>query len=249
MIFYVGLDRPSDAQHFDRAFISVNTLRRRKSDFQVRDWIMDSGAFSEISTHGFYRQQVAEYAAQIRRWRACGNMVAAVAQDWMCEPWIVAKTGLTVREHQRLTVERFDALLDLDPGPILPVLQGFAPNDYRRHIEDYGDRLAPGAYVGVGSVCKRNGSPAAVFGVLDAILSMRPDLRLHGFGVKLTSLSYAAIRRALHSADSMAWSFSARKQGRNQHDWREAKRFEEKVAARGTRPIQGEFILEEGAWK
>jgi hypothetical protein len=29
----------------------------------------------------------------------------------------------------------------------------------------------------------------------------------------------------------MAWSFAARKQGRNAHDWREARRFEDRVVA------------------
>lgn len=55
---YVGLHQPSDAQHFDAAFVSVNRLRNRKSDFVVGDWIMDSGAFTEIATHGRYRESV-----------------------------------------------------------------------------------------------------------------------------------------------------------------------------------------------
>lgn len=32
-------------------FVSVNRLRNRKSDFRVRDWIMDSGAFTTIAKH------------------------------------------------------------------------------------------------------------------------------------------------------------------------------------------------------
>ena len=35
--------------------VSVNTLRKRKSDFLVEDWILDSGAFTEISKYGYYR--------------------------------------------------------------------------------------------------------------------------------------------------------------------------------------------------
>jgi hypothetical protein len=65
---------------------------------------------------------------------------------------------------------------------------------------------------------------------LSAIKAERPDLRLHGFGVKTTSLRVQAIRDLLWSADSMAWSFSARKQGRRANDWQEAKRFERAVA-------------------
>jgi hypothetical protein len=197
----------------------------------VRDWIMDSGAFTEIATHGHYRTTVEEYAALIRRWRTCGNMLAAVAQDFMCEPWIVEKTGLSVPEHQRLTIERFDALRAAigDEAPILPVLQGYTAAEYLRHLEAYGERLAPAMWVGVGSVCKRNANVREIEGILGAIGRMRPDLRLHGFGLKVTALQSVAVRDALYSADSMAWSYSARRHGRDANDWREAARFVERI--------------------
>lgn len=227
MRFFCGLHQPSDAKHFDACFVSVNRLRERKGPFVVGDWIMDSGAFTEISTHGTYRHSVAEYAAEIRRWAGNGRLLAAVAQDWMCEPWILAKTGLTVAEHQRLTVKRYDALLAEDVGGvyILPVLQGYAPAEYVAHLRLYGDRLKPGAWVGVGSVCKRNSNPRAVEAVLLAIAEERPDLQLHGFGLKASALRSALVFDLLMSADSMAWSYHARKQGRNANDWREAKRW------------------------
>jgi hypothetical protein len=38
-------------------------------------------------------------------------------------------------------------------------------------------------------------------------------------------LQSALVFDLLHTADSMAWSYSARKQGRNGNDWREAKRW------------------------
>ena len=96
---------------------------------------------------------------------------------------------------------------------IMPVLQGYAPADYASHVRQYGPRLAFGAYVGVGSVCKRNARPAEILAVLRAIHAERPDLRLHGFGVKKTSLRVQAIRDALYSADSMAWSYLRTKAG------------------------------------
>lgn len=242
MRFFTGLHQPSDAQHFDASFISVNRLRKRKGPFKVTDWIMDSGAFTEISTHGHYRHPVSEYAAQVRRWKDNGTLLAAVSQDWMCEPWIVEKTGLSVAEHQRLTVERYDALLAEATGVyILPVLQGFNPADYVSHIRQYGERLKPGAWVGVGSVCKRNGDPRAIEGVLLAIHAERPDLRLHGFGLKTTALSSGLVQRLLHTADSMAWSFAARISGRNGNCWREAKAWSDKIVQRPMqRPL---FIL------
>ncbi|MBX3610375.1 MAG: hypothetical protein KF871_10825 [Hydrogenophaga sp.] len=239
MKFFTGLHQPSDARHFDAAFVSVNRLRTRKAPMLAREWIMDSGAFTEISTHGRYRHGVAEYAAEIRRWatNGSGRLLAAVAQDWMCEAWIVEKTGLSVRDHQRLTVERYDDLLQQDTAGvyILPVLQGFAPGDYVEHIRMYGDRLTFQQWVGVGSVCKRNGDPRSVAAVLLAIKEARPDLRLHGFGLKTTALSDPLVRAQLATADSMAWSFHARKNGRNANDWREAVRWTDAI---GARPVQ-----------
>ena len=230
MRFFVGLHQPSDARHFNAVFVSVNRIRNRKSAFVVGDWIMDSGAFTEISTHGHYREPVAEYANQIRRWKSCGNLLAAVTQDYMCEAHILAKTGLTVADHQRLTIERYDALVAEDTGVyILPALQGWHPHEYVDHIRQYGNRLLHGAWVGVGGVCKRQGNINSIAGVLMAIHRERPDLRLHGFGVKTTALQSGLIQELLYTADSMAWSFAARKLGRNGNDWREARTWANRI--------------------
>lgn len=232
MEFYVGLPDAYMARHFDRAMVSVNRLSRRRSGFEAGRWMLDSGAFTELSTHGHYRAEVGEYAEQVNRWAECGELVAAVAQDYMCEPFIVAKTGLSVREHQTLTIERYDVLRPLVARTlVLPVLQGFDPLEYVDHIRAYGDRLRHRAWVGVGSVCKRNGNPAAILAVLGAIKGERPDLRLHGFGLKRTALAAPAVRALLFSADSMAWSYAARRQGRDQNSRLEAERFRLEVEA------------------
>lgn len=195
---------------------------------------MDSGAFTQILKHGGYTEGVEEYAEQVRRWSSNGTLLAAVAQDYMCEAHMLKITGMTIPDHQRLTVERYDALLTCDVGGvyILPVLQGYDPDDYVRHVAMYGDRLAPGAWVGVGSVCKRNGNPAAIVRVLQAIKNVRPDLRLHGFGLKSTALSSPHITALLHTSDSMAWSFAARREGRSPNDWREAKLYADRMHER-----------------
>lgn len=236
MMFYVGLHQPSDAKHFDRAFVSVNRIRGRRKAIGAGAWIMDSGAFTELSQHGAYRHSVEQYATEINRWADDPTLIAAVAQDYMCEPFIIAKTGLSVDEHQRRTIERYDDLRALvDPRIyIMPVLQGYAIADYLRHLEMYGDRLARGAYVGVGSICKRNTDITAIEEILTAIKRSRSDLRLHGFGLKTTALSSWVVRDCLHSADSMAWSFAARRQGRNANDWREAAAFINRITVKPT---------------
>lgn len=289
--FFTGLHQPSDAQHFDAAFVSVHRLRTRKSAFAVGDWIMDSGAFSTILSHGGYPHPVSEYAEQIRRWKGNGRLLAAVSQDWMCEPHMLKRTAFKdgaikpdpaklvrpmpdgvdvlvhevaddelleacpdlnseqVRDrialHQRLTIERYDALLEENTGVyIMPVLQGYAAAEYVAHLRAYGERLAPGAWVGVGSICKRNSNPWSIWKVLDRIKEERPDLQLHGFGLKTTSLEDRHIRELLATADSMAWSFAARREGRNPNDWREARAFGERIAERVAKSLspQGNLL-------
>jgi hypothetical protein len=158
-------------------------------------------------------------------------MVAAVSQDFMCEPFILERTGLTVADHQRLTIERYDAIRELAGSAtyVLPVLQGYRPSEYLDHLRQYGDRLAAGQWVGVGSVCKRNADLREVERVLVTVHRARPDLLLHGFGVKVTALRSSLVRGCLHSADSMAWSFAARREGRDQNDWREAAAYAARV--------------------
>jgi hypothetical protein len=230
MKFYVGMHMPSKADKVERAFVSVNVIKNRKSGFPVGDWIMDSGAFTTIAKYGYYPEPVKAYADQIRRWKNNGNLVAAVSQDYMCEDIMLKKTGLTIEDHQRLTIERYDALVAEETGVyIMPVLQGYSPQSYIDHIKQYGERLGPGAYVGVGSVCKRNSSPSSIVQVLKAIKSIRPDLRLHGFGVKTTALAWEEVRDNLESADSMAWSFAARWEKGNSNDWKDAVNFQNKI--------------------
>jgi len=198
--------------------------------FTANEWIMDSGAFTVLKTHGEYQTTVEEYAALIKKFSRCGDMVSAVSQDYMCEPFILGITRGTVASHQRMTIERYDALRSCDTGgiPIMPVLQGWEPSDYADHVRAYGDRLAEGRWVGVGSICKRQGDPAAIEAVLNAIKSERPDLRLHGFGVKLTALR-TSVHDMFWSADSMAWSYAARKEGRDANSAEEAHRFVDSV--------------------
>lgn len=230
MQFYTGLHQPSDAHRFSYCFISISRLRERVGGFKAQHWILDSGAFTELEHHRRYRQSPEAYAAQINRWEWNQTMDAAISQDYMCERYILDKTGLSIPDHQRLTIERYDAIRScVRHAYVMPVLQGYQPQEYVAHIRAYGDRLPLDAWVGVGSVCKRNGDPAAIVAVLKAILAERKDLRLHGFGIKTTSLAVPEIAAMLHSADSLAWSRAARWNGSGANDWRNARRFTDRI--------------------
>lgn len=193
---------------------------------------MDSGAFTEITTHGRYRDGPELYGDHIKRWAKSNTLKIAVSQDYMCEKFVLDKTGLTIPDHQRMTIERYDRLVACDlPVPLMPVLQGYAIDDYKSHIGQYGDRLKSGMWVGVGSVCKRNANVHTIEDLLSAIRDERPDLRLHGFGLKITALESALVRECLYSADSMAWSYAARRDGRgpDANKWEEAMRFVQRI--------------------
>jgi hypothetical protein len=193
-------------------FVSHRRLaaRRRLPRAAIR-WALDSGGFTELRLHGGWRTTPTEYVAAIRRYSdEIGRLEWAAPQDWMCEPFMLAKTGLTVAEHQLRTVENYLELRSLAPElPFVPVLQGWSLDDYRRCVELYqqtGVDLAAEPLVGVGSVCRRQAT-GEIEAIVHSLAAM--GLRLHGFGVKAGGLVRYA--DCLASADSLAWSFEARR--------------------------------------
>lgn len=213
MRFFLGTHHPAWLARVDvPLFVSRRALAALRSPPRARGpWALDSGGFTELSMHGTWTVPARQYAAEVRRFRdEIGGLAWAAPQDWMCEPAVLAKTGLTVDEHQRRTVENFLDLRDVAPDlPWIPVLQGWTIGDYWRHEEAYaaaGVDLASAQTVGVGTVCRRQNTTSAV-----SIMSTlaHGGLRLHGFGFKLTGLR--AAHRHLASADSLAWSLEARK--------------------------------------
>lgn len=253
--FYVGVHHPRLVWPLTlrgfRVCVSANVLQDRLGDVPFlgcgEPWFLDSGAFTQVALRGGFAQSTDDYAAMIRRFAGTG-LIAASTQDYMCEPVALRATGLTLRRLQALTIERFDAIRAAGTAGVhlLPVLQGRTPDDYRRHLEGYGKRIGHGAWVGVGSLCKRQDDPDVIAAILDAILQDRPDLRLHGFGCKRTSLLEPAVRCRLATADSMAWSYAARFEGRDQNAWDEAGRFALGV---GGCPEALDFLAARAGWR
>lgn len=213
LTFYTGAPESSWLARTTRPlFVSHTRLRRRRSLPRATcRWALDSGGFTEISQHGRWTITAVEYAAAARRYaEEVGGLEWAAPQDWMCEPDQLARTGMTVAEHQARTVENYLELRAIAPDlPFVPALQGWAPASYVACIGLYaaaGVDLAALPLVGVGSLCRRP-SALSVALVLDAIA--REGLsKLHGFGVKTSALRFAGER--LISADSQAWSAAAR---------------------------------------
>jgi hypothetical protein len=96
-----------------------------------------------------------QHADQINQLKQNGILLAAVSQDFMCTPQILAKTGFNIHDHQTMTIERYVELLPLTDVFVMPVIQGDTPDSYAAHVQQYGYLLPPGAWVGVGSICHK----------------------------------------------------------------------------------------------
>ncbi|MEE1775606.1 hypothetical protein AB0D58_29225 [Streptomyces sp. NPDC048210] len=173
------------------------------------------------------RRYLSELGANLCRWVA--------PQDWMCEELIIyggtgrrgalfhgtrdargVKPGApeqdlttAVQIHQHRTVDNALELRSLAPDiPFICVLQGDRLEDYVHCEQLYaqaGIDLAAEPVVGIGSVCRRQGTEE-----IEEIARhfAGKGIRLHGFGVK--TLGLASYADALVSADSMAWSEDGR---------------------------------------
>jgi len=168
--FFLGTHQPGWlARRPEPLFISDRRLRTyRRLPVAAGGWALDSGGFTELAAHGSWEHgpTPSEYVAWIRRYAAeIGGLLWAAPQDWMCEPWITAKTGLSVAEHQHRTIDNFTQLRDLAPDlPIVPVVQGWTVTDYLRCVDRYaaaGVDLTASPLVGLGSVCRRQATDEA----------------------------------------------------------------------------------------
>lgn len=213
--FYLGTHQPGWlATAGVPLFVSRRRLVGRRSlPRAIAPWSLDSGGFTELDMHGRWTVDARTYAREARRFRdEIGSLCFAAPQDWMCEPWIIQKTGLSVEEHQIRTLDNFLELRSIAPDvPWIPVVQGWRVTDYWRHVEDYAARgvdLVAEPLVGVGTVCRRQ-ALASASGIMSS-LSTVYGLKLHGFGFKKQGLRDAC--PGLISADSMAWSMVARRE-------------------------------------
>lgn len=233
--FYLGTSEPTWIGRTEvPLFVAYHRLLRRPGKLPVSPWrghwALDSGGYNHLRAHGRWTLAPAQYIADVMRFeREIGNMGWAAPMDWMCEDDALAATGLTVLDHQRLTVANFVELEHLwydqtdDESPFMPVLQGDpdAPADalvrsYLDCWEMYGDAgvdLSDRALVGLGSVCRQQATDK--IGALVAALHDRdtrgPDIEplvLHGFGCKILGLKRYG--HLLGSADSTAWSARSR---------------------------------------
>ena len=217
--FFLGTHVPSHAKKTDvPLFISRRTLSKRVSPLDSTGlWAVDSGGFSELSLHGKWTINEEQYIEELKRFNRAQGLLWAAQMDWMVEPWILEKTGLTVQDHQRKTVRNFVKLRSMEcPVHIIPVLQGWTVDEYVEcafMFKEVGFDLEKEPLVGIGSVCRRQHT-SEIEEIVKRIHGM--GIKLHGFGVKINGLKRYG--QYLSSADSLAWSFGARRGGKRCSD-------------------------------
>jgi hypothetical protein len=214
MLFFLGTHEPQWlARTGAPLFVSHVRLRGRRSLPRAKGiWACDSGGFSELSLHGRWTVPAKQYVADVRRYISeIGGLRWAAIQDWMCEEVMLKRTGLKVEDHQRRTVDSYLELKSLAPEvPWCPVLQGWAGFQYKDCVELYlraGVDLFAEPVVGIGTVCRRQHTFHAEMTIRDL---SEAGLKLHGFGFKTQGL--LRCDDALVSADSLAWSYAARRE-------------------------------------
>jgi hypothetical protein len=211
--FFLGTHEPS---WLSRTAVPLFVSRRRLGRLRrlpraLGPWALDSGGFTELNLHGRWQVEPPRYADEVANYAdRIGQLSWAAIQDWMCEPFVLAKTGKTVGEHQALTIASYLNLRELAPSlPWAPVLQGWAIDDYLDHVEQYrrsGVDLASEPIIGVGSVCRRQATEEAA----ELIVELSSvGLHLHAFGFKVGGLRRCGA--FLESSDSLAWSYQATK--------------------------------------
>jgi hypothetical protein len=249
--FYLGVHQANwlwNASAKGPVFIAVHRMQR-KAPFPraTVPFALDSGGYNHLLREGRWTTSAAQYVDDVWRIREeTGQMRWAAIQDWVCSPDVLARTGKTVLDHQKLTIESWHELRHR-AGRVqwLPVLQGVTTDDYLRHLEMYeesGTPLVLEPLVGVGSVAPRQAEDE----VVDLMVALQGlGLKLHAFGIKLQG-----VRRLLpylQSSDSMAWSWHARKNGGDPNGQDDAEAYRRLMIAEvAEMERHAEFVQNEG---
>jgi hypothetical protein len=193
---------------------SLRRLKDRQSPapFAGHDWMMDSGAFSEITINGKYTFTVNEYLHYVEM----HNPGLFFNMDYMCEPFVLEKTGGTVKEHQQKSIDNQIKIMDHIheyniKGDFAGCIQGWKINEYLEHIDMLKAHGLITPRMGIGSICRRDKTEDIVK-IIETVKHELPNVKLHGFGVKLKVYEYPAAHECLYSADSSAWSYDGRRE-------------------------------------
>ena len=220
--FYYGASWHWPLPYLPRVMLSYNMLRKLKAAWSIDiPFMMDSGAFSVILTHGKYPFTPEEYTSGIEKW----HPDITWTMDYPCEPSVQKRGDYNPKKAQEMTIDNQIKLLDLNVNTQM-VVQGWTINDYLENLDRIKDQGLLTEHLGIGSVCRR-GQNKEIARIVRAIHNSVPSwVKLHGFGIKVSALKETDARFLLHSADSESWDYERRyddwlKGGNNGKTWKD----------------------------
>ncbi len=214
-IFYLSIasgTQKRTAEALGYPYILVNFMTKSNNPPSCSKILfVDSGGFPSSFIHNGYNKSDSEYLHFVKKTKA----TYFALRDYPCEPQILQKYNVTVRDQILRTVEHHIKLLDLlsnydlSAKPI-PVIQGWEIEEYLFCLDEFREHGLISEYMAIGSLCRRNATTQIRKIILTVRDELKDSIKLHGFGVKLSALKNKAVWDALYSVDSAAWDFDAR---------------------------------------
>lgn len=169
----------------------------------LNNYMMDCGGFhwlNKMKEYPFTVEQYHEFLKSV-------PIDYGVSMDYMCESNVLPH--MSIKERIEKTVLRlFDLSVireeDDDANyTVLPVIQGYDPEDYWMCYDMIRELGFNYKYYGIGSVCRRSISKE-IFYITNEIRRYLPDdVKLHGFGVKRLVLEKDLLY--FDTMDSSSW--------------------------------------------
>jgi hypothetical protein len=169
--------------------------------------IVDSGGFQATTTwdcdYPYTVREMFEWAAEV-------GADEVALPDYACEPALHAtspaeRVTRTIRKHKRAhEVYRAESW----PFEVLPVLQGWGPEEYRRCARQFECHGLVQQRMAVGTVCKRD-DPGKIGTVLDACEGVLGPKAWHLFGLTLDGWKDTRLWGRFATSDTAAWNYWA----------------------------------------
>lgn len=174
----------------------------------IENLFIDSGGYSFLKNKGEYNRTNREYINYVYTYSP--NYFSL--RDYPCEKDLLTDLNRNVKDHQKKTNEKHRELLELfeswgknvESQPV-SVIQGQTIDDYLRHYDQLKENGLLTDYCAIGSLCGRK----KVEEIRQIVIKLKQEIpnriKLHGFGIKKSSLKYKSVLKSLDSADSNAW--------------------------------------------
>jgi hypothetical protein len=166
---------------------------------------LDSGGYAFFHRHGDYPYTLDQYAALAVAYGA--DFVSTM--DYPCEVGVKRPERLRTNvDRIRRTVENASTAMERFPKlPWVPVVQGFAPQEYEASADLIVDAGLERPVMAIGTLCARKSADEA-WAIIRTVARKLPGVKLHGFGIDMRFLRDRRIRSTLWSADTSAWKFN-----------------------------------------